>query len=108
MFKVTEDAMRPATPARECFYCNQAIGAEHKADCVTINKRVKVRATIEYEIDVPASWDKEQVEFHRNEGSWCSDNMLADLECLMHDGGCLCGIVEYEMLQDSSEYFLAD
>lgn len=89
-FLVTERAMRPASVARECFYCKRKIGETHKDDCVLVHKKVVIQVTIEYAIEVPANWTKEQVEFYRNEGSWCTDNMLAELDELRTAGGCLC------------------
>lgn len=97
---VTEAAMRPAAPGvRRCFYCHEAVGAEHKADCVCVVKRVKIRATIEYEVTAPSDWDKHMVEFQRNDGSWCANNMLHELEALKGNG-CLCNHVKFEYLGD--------
>ena len=106
-FIVTEKAQRPADMNGHCFYCQQPIGSAHEDDCVLVKKRVKVRMTVEYEVEVPARWDKEQIEFHRNEGSWCSDNALAELEELEGDG-CLCPITEFEYLGGDSEPFLGE
>lgn len=106
MFKVTKDAMRPASDQPQCFYCQRAIGNDHQSDCVLISKTVKVRAIIEYDVRVPSDWDKAQVEFHRNDGSWCADNMIGELEEAVEANHCLCGIVRFEMIKDSDEYFL--
>ena len=107
-FIVTEKAMRPASSARRCFYCNQDIGQPHKEDCVMIAKKVKVRAIIEYEVEVPSTWEKENVEFQRNEGSWCASNMIGELEELDEEKGCLCPDVEFEYLEDTSGPFLRE
>lgn len=101
-FDVTENAMRPASDKRECFYCHQGIGAKHQAHCVLIRKTVKVRVVVEYEVDMPSSWDAQQIEFHRNEGSWCADNMIGELERFMGDDGCLCPITQFKHLEDVS------
>lgn len=106
-FIVTEKAQRPADPnSGKCFYCRQPIGAPHKADCVLINKKVKVRMIVEYEVEVPADWDKQQIEFHRNDGSWCSDNALYELGKLSEQNGCLCSVMEFECLNDQGEPYL--
>lgn len=105
-FVVTKDAMRPASNEEKCFYCQQPLGAEHKPDCVLVAKKVKVRAIIEYEVNVPAYWDKDQVEFQRNDSSWCCDNMIGELENLLGEDQCLCGITTFEYLGDASEPFL--
>jgi hypothetical protein len=109
-FTVTDAAMRPASPVRQCFYCHQPIGKEHKFECVLVSKRVRVKAIIEYEIDVPAHWSKEDVEFSRNESSWCADNIVGDLERhiqkMNERGFCMCDDVYVSLLDDSEEYFL--
>lgn len=107
-FTVTDAAMRPASSKQQCFYCGQLIGLEHKADCVLRRKKVKIKLTAEYEIDVPNNWDKNQIEFHRNEGSWCSTNIINELQDISDNGGCLCGIVRSEYLSDTGEEFLKE
>ena len=107
-FKVTEKAMRPASPNRECFYCKQPVGGEHKADCVLVQKTVLVQASIEYEVTVPASWNEEDILFHRNESSWCQSNIIRELEEL-DDRGCLCEKVTFEYpAQREGEPFLSE
>lgn len=64
-------------------------------------KPAKVRATIEYTVQVPASWDKHMVEFHRNDGTWCADNMVAELQELIDEerDTCLCDSVKFECIE---------
>lgn len=107
-FIVTPDAQRPASMNGKCFYCGQPIGEKHKSNCVLVKKKVRVRMTVEYEIDVPASWDKEKIEFHRNNGSWCSSNAIDELQSIADSGDCLCGRMEYEYLEDTSESCLGE
>lgn len=106
-FTVTGKAMRLASSNCECFYCRQPIGAKHKPSCVLVKKRVKVRMAVEYEIEVPASWGKDQIEFQRNEGSWCSNNALDELDRAFgkDDGPCMCGATTFEYIGgDSAPY----
>lgn len=106
-FIVTSEAMRPASPdSRQCFYYQQPINQPHKQTCVLIKKKVLVRMTVEYEIEVPASWNKQMIEFFRNEGSWCSDNALNELENLSEDKGCLCSVMEFECLVETGNSYL--
>ena len=112
-FIVTEKAMGPAGPERRCFYCNQEIGAEHLSTCVLIRKKVLVRVTIEYPIWAPSDWTTEQVEFHRNESSWCASNLIDELDALYgHNAegreSCLCGKAEYAHLADISGPYLEE
>ena len=105
-FTVTPEAIRPAGAGDRCFYCAQPVGEVHLNSCVLVNKKVRVCLTIEYEVDVPSSWKKENVEFHRNDGAWCSDNLISELEGIIEKTGCLCSVAHFEYLEDTSESFL--
>lgn len=110
-FIVTRGAMRPASNSEHCFYCRQELGEEHLDTCVLINKKVRVRMTIEYDIQVPASWDEFDILSHRNEGSWCADNAAHELvqsieERRDNDEGCFCNDVVYDYIGNESEAFL--
>ena len=98
-FIVTEKAQRLAKMDGTCFYCSQPIGDFHKDNCVLIRKKVKVRCIIDYPITVPSYWDSHDVEFHRNEGGWCADNIIDELETLS-ESNCLCDITQYEYIED--------
>jgi len=100
---VAADCERPARMDGTCFYCRQPVGGLHVPNCVAFKRRVRVRAVIEYEIDVPASWSKEQIEFHRNEGSWCADNMIDEISAIGGEDGCLCAAVQFTYLDDVEE-----
>lgn len=103
---VTKKATRPGGRKDQCFYCNQKIGDNHKDDCVLLQKTVKVRAIIEYDIKVPAHWKKHNVEFHRNDGTWCSANIIEELETLVENGNCLCQSTKYKFLSDRGDVHL--
>lgn len=109
LYIVTEKAERPNGRKGLCFYCGRKVGESHAFDCVLISKKVRLRMTVEYEVRVPAHWDKDRVEFHRNESSWCADNAVAELQELLSDDSCtLCGCTEFEMLEVTSEPFLSE
>jgi hypothetical protein len=105
-FTVTEAAQRPARMDGTCFYCRRAIGEAHAENCVLVNRLVRIRMTIEYVVDVPAHWDKHDIEFHRNDGSWCCDNAFDELnelhEMLDEQGQCSCNIAKFEYLGEES------
>lgn len=82
-----------------CFWCPSKIGTPHAAECPCWTKTVTIKMTIEYSIDVPHSWTKDQIEFHRNEGTWCGDNAIAELEALE---GCLCSYAKFEYVGETS------
>lgn len=112
-YKVTEKAMRPASDKRECFYCGQAIGEHHLKSCVLVQTKAKLKVTIEYEVNVPSDWNKGDVEFHRNDSSWCMNNMLPELEDLAErigaNGSCLCNEpIKFECLEISEATFLSE
>ena len=79
-FTVTEKSMRPASIDRTCFYCGQPIGDKHLSDCVLVVKRVKIRFTVEYEVEVPSGWDRDMVNFRYNESTWCPSNVIEELK----------------------------
>lgn len=109
-FTVTDNAMRPASDCRECFYCHQPVGSTHKDDCVLIRKKVKVRMTAEYEVEVPHWWGKEMIEFERNDGSWCATNAIEELEELAEEqeNRCLCEHIHFDCVDDRGVKYLKE
>jgi hypothetical protein len=105
-FIVTEKAMRPASRDRKCFYCSKNIGANHLDDCVLVRRDMTIRFSFEIKIPLPAHWEGSSAEFHYNEGSWCSMNIVNMLEEHMEKHqSCLCDIVKAEFVsQDPKEY----
>jgi hypothetical protein len=71
-----DDGIRPAGKPDECFYCHQKVGQPHGPECVVVHKKVRVRVTMEIEMEVPASWDDDAIEFHYNDGTWCANNIV--------------------------------
>lgn len=108
-FIVTEKAIRPARPNGACFYCHQAVGQRHESDCVLVSKKVKIRMTVEYTVQEPASWDAHQIEFHRNEGSWCASNAIDELTRFEEEkGDCLCSYATFKYIEDVGEPYLKE
>lgn len=107
-FTVTEKAMRPASNARACFYCHQSIGAEHKDDCVLVMRPVRIRATIEYVVHEPAGWGKKEVEFKRNEGTWCASNIGPELDAYIEEHPCICDGTTFEFIEHAGEPYLCE
>lgn len=96
----TDNGPRPAGPSHRCFYCDKELGLCHAHDCVIPTRTVMVRAVIEYPIEVPESWAKEKIEFHRNLGSWCSGNIVEELRALSE---CLCPITAFAYVREATE-----
>ena len=90
-----------------CLYCGQPVGRPHTDSCVVPKTKVKVRATIEYEIDMPSAWDTEMILFHLNEGTRCKDHIIEELERITDPVDeedprtCLCWIAEYQLVDDN-------
>jgi hypothetical protein len=100
---VKQEDIRLAGPQDKCLYCGSKIGELHKIDCVMRNKTVVIRATIDYVIEVPEFWDKDNIEFHRNGSSWCASNFVSELEELDKNVGCLCSFVDFEYVREATE-----
>jgi len=107
--KVTlENGPRPAGNPDECFYCRMAVGLDHAADCVLRKKTVTIQAAFEMVIAVPDEWDEETINFCRNEGSWCVDNLVNHMAGFVersreNDGGCFCGSTEIKYLREATK-----
>ena len=99
---VDADSVRPAGKPGECFYCHRPVGSEHEYKCVCNSHKVKVRYIITMERDYPVSWDKNMIEFHMNESSWCSSNIIQELEEHEKDHGCICDIVVGEVVEEGN------
>lgn len=94
--------IRPAGKPDECFYCHSKIGEFHKDGCVMITKPVKIKAILYCEIDVPEHWDKEQIEYHYNDGTWCADNLHNRISAELNERGidfCLCPYSEIKVVE---------
>lgn len=106
-YRVTKKAKRPASGKDECFYCNEPVGEYHKSDCVLVNRDVEIEMRIRYKVKEPSHWDKEQIEFYRNEGSWCASNVLEELQELDKEKGCLCRTdIKFTYIKDLSGSYL--
>jgi hypothetical protein len=95
---VNDDGIRPAGPQDACIYCGQKIGMRHGTECVMVKKTVKLRYTYDIEVEVPHFWDSQDIEFHRNESTWCANNSLSELEETQKRDGCLCHVFDCAFL----------
>ncbi len=112
IWSVGSHGIRPAGKPDRCFYCGEALGEEHKDTCVIRSRTVVIRATIEYAISVPENWDTQLIEFQRNDGSWCADNFISELEELrdrktedLGGGmkiGCVCEMTSFEYVREAT------
>lgn len=77
--------IRPGGKPDECFYCLRKVGEQHLRKCVIITRLVRLRVTLRqrgrevsglYVEALPADWSAEDIEFSRNESTWCADNVF--------------------------------
>lgn len=89
---------RPASKGSGvCFYCHKKVGKRHADDCVLWTRPVTIRLSVEYIIEVPHFWDKDRIEFHRNDSSWCAGNALDELDDrFASENPCLCSAAVFE------------
>jgi hypothetical protein len=93
-----EHGPRQANPNR-CLYCKQPIGSLHLEDCVCRDRTVMVRMTIDICIKACESDTVEDIKFFLNEGSWCSSNIIDDLQRVE----CICPHTEFEYIGEATE-----
>lgn len=99
-WEVIQDDLRPAGNGRDCFYCGVPLGGRHLDECVIPGRPVAVRMTVDVIRRVPVSWGKEDIEFQMNEGSWCANNIMDDMEKTAEKVGCLCHSSSFEFIGD--------
>jgi hypothetical protein len=79
-----DDGIRLAGEPDECFFCNQKVGKPHSEDCVSVTKKVRLRITIEIDVDEPYSFSPEDIVESVAEGGIdyidLNDNTLVDCE----------------------------
>lgn len=103
----TDTGERELTGPGVCFYCREKIEA-HKPDCVTLGRSVVICAVVEYIVRVPRSWTPEEIEFQRNESSWCADadlirigEKLSSLE--LPSAHCACNVSTFQYVREATE-----
>lgn len=100
---VGEYSTRPNGKDCECFYCHAKVGEQHKEDCVIRSRTVNIDFTVHIVMDVPESWDEDQINWHYNEGTWCASNLLSILEDREDTDMCLCDITEAKYVGEATE-----
>ena len=76
-----DDGIRLAGEPDECFYCRNKVGEKHDFECVMVTTQSFYEVKLDgmkvgvWSTNDPAAWDERRRYFHKNEGSWCSNNM---------------------------------
>jgi hypothetical protein len=120
-----DDGIRPAGPSDACFYCRQTVGTPHTRDCVIVQKTIELEVIARlpndilfrgvWQLEVPYAWEPAQIEFAKNESTWCKSNLLDERETgkvswndptawdkllpLDEDGACLCSVLSFRVLR---------
>lgn len=96
----SENGPCPAGKPTECLYCHELLGEQHKSDCVGRQRTVVIEYRITVAIAVAADWSPDQINFHRNESSWCASNLIDELKTAT---GCLCGLTKAAFVREATE-----
>ena len=65
--------IRPAGLIDACFFCKQQVGAEHRHDCIVLDKKVRVSVLIQMDLRVPYVYGPANLEYLYNEGMYPVD-----------------------------------
>lgn len=94
---------RPGRRDGTCFYCKAPIGSPHKDGCVIRTKTCVVDFTIRMVVPVPENWDEAQIDYHYNDGTWCADNLIEDVnDWETETGRCLCNITTAKFIREAT------
>lgn len=94
---------RPAGQPDECFYCSAAVGDHHDPNCVMRARTVVLRYSFNVVVAVPEHWTPEQVEFHRNDSSWCADNAIHAEFTQRREDACWCPDFRAKYVREATE-----
>lgn len=112
-----DDGIHPAGKPDACFYCQRRVGHLHKFGCVMCEVERTYRVILNG-VDIgtwsrrdPVSWDARMRAFHKNDSSWCVDNMrhegILNLRAPLpscEGDRCLCSRVVLEPVANEPEY----
>jgi len=101
--RVEDDVILPDLWKSRCG-CQSRIGDPHKSDCVCVVKKVRLKLEIMVEVDVPHFQEKEDIEFHYGESSWCANNIIDWMEShITKDQECLCDRTKVNFVETVDE-----
>ena len=62
-----------------------------------------ISMAVEYVTAVPQSFDVDDIEFQRNDGTWCSNNDVEELAKLLGDDStCFCWSTRFEFVREAT------
>ena len=90
-----DDGIRPAGKPDECFYCHQKVGEKHTPECVMVTEDRLYNVWFDgnhigtWTRADPAHWDIDMCRFHKNESTWCANNMRHEGKLDLIEGNTL-------------------
>lgn len=66
---------------------------------------IVVDFTISFIMNVPIDWDKDAIEFHYNEASWCCNNFIDAVNTWIEktNGKCICPFTTAKYVSEATE-----
>jgi len=101
-FPVTQEAVRPVGEPDKCYLCGVPLEEQHKQGCVFRERTVIIELKCNLLVSVPEDWDAQMVEFHFNESSYCTSNLIGELQLLDKRTGCICPFSEVSFISEAS------
>jgi hypothetical protein len=103
--QVKDTGERPAGKPGFCFYCRKPTSEPHEKDCVIPKRSVVLRMEVEMVVDVPDHWTPENIEFHRNDGTWCTSNAFQELARATDkpNANCGCSCSKFTFLREATK-----
>jgi hypothetical protein len=103
---VADAGIREEGSPDHCFYCGEAMGKEHGAECAIRKRTVVMRFRVDLVMEVPETLPRAALNVCFNE-HWCGSRLAIDLvdtvERLVGKSGCLCGSVKAKFLREATE-----
>ncbi len=64
-------------------------------------KTVRIRMVVEYDISVEDGLSDADIEFNRNDGTWCANNAITELAEIFEadDAACMCPVARFEVIK---------
>lgn len=65
-------------------------------------KRI-ISIVIDLPMEFPEDWDDDMIEWHLNEGTYCCDNLINELQNYSKENGCICNITNCKVRERQYE-----
>ncbi len=79
------------------------MGEEHAQNCVCRKRTVVVEYKFTVCLEFPVDFSDKDIEFNRNDSTWCANNALMELDNTCEAGRCLCPRFEAKYIREATE-----